>query len=94
MALTKLERQILKLRSEGLTNSQVSSCLHRYPSVVSRCRINACKKISRAWGDLAFVSELNKAEMVMFNEPVVPVFEVKLSRNCTVTPSCIGRRKN
>ncbi len=59
MGLTERERQILRLRAEGMTDYRIARKLKIETPNVTRSRKNAIKKIERAHADLEFVKELN-----------------------------------
>ena len=58
MALTELERQILRLHAEGLSDYRIAHKLKMEMPNVKRSRKNAIKKIDRAKADIEFVEGL------------------------------------
>jgi DNA-binding NarL/FixJ family response regulator len=58
MALTKCERQILRLHADGLSDYRIAHKLNMEMPNVKRSRKNALKKIELAKADLKFVEGL------------------------------------
>jgi transcriptional regulator len=58
MALTDRERQILRLKAEGVSDYKIARKLKIETPNVTRSRKNALKKIERARTDLMFVDGL------------------------------------
>jgi DNA-binding NarL/FixJ family response regulator len=60
MALTERERQILRLRAEGLSDYRIARKLKMETPNVTRSRKNALKKLEYARADLEFADMLNR----------------------------------
>jgi DNA-binding NarL/FixJ family response regulator len=60
MALTELERQILRLHSEGLSDYRIARKLKMEIPNVTRSRKNALRKLEGAKADLEFAAGLKK----------------------------------
>lgn len=58
MALTELEKVILRLKAEGLSDYRIARKLKMETPNVTRSRKNAFKKIERAKADLEFAEQL------------------------------------
>ena len=58
MALTERERQILRLKADGVSDYRIARKLKMETPNVTRSRKNALKKLERAKADLEFLDEL------------------------------------
>lgn len=58
MALTQREKEILRLKSDGLTDYRIASKLKMETPNVTRSRKNALNKIEQAKADLQFFDKL------------------------------------
>jgi DNA-binding CsgD family transcriptional regulator len=59
MSLTEREREILKLKSEGLSDYAIGRRIGADPPSVNRSRKNATEKLRKAQQDLAWAQGLN-----------------------------------